>query len=104
MFPIDTIKTHVQASNEKYDGFFKTMKKITNKNGYRGLFRGIGAIALGSGQYFHFSIKLLSIKKKNNPPPLFFFFFIFGVIFNFVKKKCKKKKYSSFTCHFFWNL
>eukprot|EP01126_Amoeba_proteus_P037561 TRINITY_DN387_c0_g1_i3.p1 TRINITY_DN387_c0_g1~~TRINITY_DN387_c0_g1_i3.p1 ORF type:complete len:309 (-),score=42.82 TRINITY_DN387_c0_g1_i3:38-877(-) len=46
MFPVDTIKTHMQAneSGTSSSGFFKTAETIWRTKGIRGFFRGISAI------------------------------------------------------------
>jgi len=47
MFPIDTIKTHMQARSGK-NGIFQTATFIIRQHGWRGLFRGISAVAAGA--------------------------------------------------------
>eukprot|EP00008_Paramoeba_atlantica_P004398 CAMPEP_0201487092 /NCGR_PEP_ID=MMETSP0151_2-20130828/11092_1 /ASSEMBLY_ACC=CAM_ASM_000257 /TAXON_ID=200890 /ORGANISM="Paramoeba atlantica, Strain 621/1 / CCAP 1560/9" /LENGTH=274 /DNA_ID=CAMNT_0047872033 /DNA_START=97 /DNA_END=918 /DNA_ORIENTATION=- len=49
-FPIDTIKTHLQSHNPAYgNSFAKTASNLVEKYGFKSLFRGLGAAALGAG-------------------------------------------------------
>ncbi|KAI3461682.1 hypothetical protein Pfo_018345 [Paulownia fortunei] len=52
MFPVDTIKTHMQALGSypiKSVSINRALQSIMKSDGPRGLYRGIGAMALGSG-------------------------------------------------------
>eukprot|EP01120_Amphizonella_sp_Union-15-10_P014423 TRINITY_DN6981_c0_g1_i1.p1 TRINITY_DN6981_c0_g1~~TRINITY_DN6981_c0_g1_i1.p1 ORF type:complete len:307 (-),score=45.61 TRINITY_DN6981_c0_g1_i1:95-1015(-) len=50
MFPVDTIKTHLQANlNNTEKTILSTAKQLYTKRGFLGLFRGLSAVALGAG-------------------------------------------------------
>jgi len=48
MFPIDTIKTSMQAHGSAFTSIRETASYIASKNGAVGFFRGISALALGA--------------------------------------------------------
>lgn len=71
--PLDTIKVRTQAQgalnlkdHQKYNGIFNSLKKISNEEGFRGLYRGLGpglcTVPLFHGIYFssysHFKERL----------------------------------------------
>ena len=47
IFPIDTIKTRLQASNGQYRGPLHCMRSILAENGVLGFYRGLGANLIG---------------------------------------------------------
>eukprot|EP01130_Rhizamoeba_saxonica_P003065 TRINITY_DN1329_c0_g1_i10.p1 TRINITY_DN1329_c0_g1~~TRINITY_DN1329_c0_g1_i10.p1 ORF type:complete len:136 (-),score=17.59 TRINITY_DN1329_c0_g1_i10:73-480(-) len=49
MYPLDTVKTHLQAQRNGRDTMIGTIRKIYKGSGIRGMFRGISAIAVGAG-------------------------------------------------------
>eukprot|EP00250_Pteridium_aquilinum_P015092 c22372_g1_i1 orf=273-1283(-) len=53
MFPVDTLKTHMQmmadASRSAHSSLVKTFTSILKREGPLGLYRGIGAMGLGAG-------------------------------------------------------
>jgi len=48
MYPVDTIKTHLQASRSMHMGTVLTARSLVNLYGFGGLFRGIGAVLMGA--------------------------------------------------------
>jgi len=56
MFPLDTVKTHIQSGNVNTSSMRQTAKLIINQRGTLGLFRGMPAVAAGAapahGAYF----------------------------------------------------
>ncbi|CAK9174214.1 unnamed protein product [Ilex paraguariensis] len=77
MFPVDTIKTRMQALGScpiKSMGIRQAIQSILNSEGPAGLYRGIGAMALGAGpaHAVYFSVyeyckKTFSGGNPNNP-------------------------------------
>jgi len=58
MFPLDTIKTHIQAQNRPVLtqhtpvlSLQEATQKIVSQRGVGGLFRGLNAMVMGAGKY-----------------------------------------------------
>lgn len=66
IYPIDTIKTHMQSSKELF-GVNQTMKIIYENGGFSRFWRGVSAIALGAipAHALYFSAYEFSKKKLN---------------------------------------
>ncbi|KAM1653410.1 hypothetical protein ACFX15_005623 [Malus domestica] len=77
MFPVDTVKTHMQALGScpiKTVGLRQALRSILKSEGPAGLYRGIGAMGLGAGpahavyfSVYEMSKKFFSGGKPNNP-------------------------------------
>ncbi|XP_040992003.1 mitoferrin-like isoform X2 [Juglans microcarpa x Juglans regia] len=77
MFPVDTVKTHMQALGScpiKSVSVRQALQSILKSEGYAGLYRGIAAMGLGAGpaHAVYFSVyevckKFFSRGKPNNP-------------------------------------
>ncbi|CAA0820614.1 Mitochondrial substrate carrier family protein [Striga hermonthica] len=77
MFPVDTVKTQMQALGScpiKSASVSHALQSILKRDGLRGFYRGIGAMGLGAGpahavyfSVYEFSKKTLSRGNPNNP-------------------------------------
>ncbi|KAL2486245.1 Mitochondrial substrate carrier family protein [Abeliophyllum distichum] len=68
MFPVDTIKTHMQAIGSRpiqSVGVRKTLESVLKSEGPKGLYRGIGAMGLGAGPAHAVYFSVYEFCKKN---------------------------------------
>jgi len=73
MFPIDTIKTNMQAvrpnplmmNSEPHFGVVKTTQLIVQRHGFLGLFRGVSAVATGAAPAHAMHFATYEFCKKN---------------------------------------
>ncbi|ESR38395.1 hypothetical protein CICLE_v10028816mg [Citrus x clementina] len=67
MFPVDTVKTHMQAIGScpiKSVGVRQALKSILKTEGPSGLYRGIGAMGLGAGPAHAVYFSIYEVSKK----------------------------------------
>ncbi|KAJ7964256.1 Mitochondrial carrier protein [Quillaja saponaria] len=67
MFPVDTVKTHMQALGScpiKSVGVRQALQSILKSEGPSGLYRGIGAMALGAGPAHAVYFSIYEVCKK----------------------------------------
>lgn len=67
MFPVDTVKTHMQALGScpiKSVGVRHALKSILKTEGPSGLYRGIGAMGLGAGPAHAVYFSIYEVSKK----------------------------------------
>lgn len=67
MFPVDTVKTHMQAMGScpiKSVGLGQALRSILKSNGPLGLYRGIGAMGLGAGPAHAVYFSVYEVCKK----------------------------------------
>ncbi|KAE8658735.1 putative protein phosphatase 2c [Hibiscus syriacus] len=67
MFPVDTVKTHMQALGScpiKSVGVRHALRSVLKPEGVRGLYRGIGAMGLGAGPAHAVYFSVYEVCKK----------------------------------------